>query len=128
MKNVIKKSIIGFIFILFPFIISSCEEDVWFIEGDWKVVEISHHHGECPYYNGDIFTFYLDGELSVRGYQGFYERGYWDLSRNYLYIDFNGDGYEEIKARIRQNDSEYMVLDVVDYSYRSEYTLRMVSY
>ena len=107
---------------------SSCDEDAWLIEGDWKVVEISRYHGECPYNKGDIFTFFYDGELSVRGHHGFYKSGYWDLSKHYLYIDFDGDGYEEIKARIRQNDSEYMVLDLVDYSYMSEYTLRMVSY
>ena len=110
------------------FTFSSCEEDYWFIDGEWRIVEISTYKGECPYYYGDIMIFYPDGEFYVQGDYGFYENGYWDVKGHYLYVDFNGDGYEEIKARIRQNDSEYMVLDVVDYSYRSEYTLRMVSY
>ncbi|MBO5135233.1 MAG: hypothetical protein J6C15_08810 [Bacteroidaceae bacterium] len=126
MTELRKKGIL--LLLLLTTIFTSCEEDYWFIDGDWRVVEISAYKGECPYYYGDIMTFYPDGEFYVQGNYGFYERGFWDIKGHYLYIDFNGDGYEDIRADVRQGDSDYMVLDVKDYSYHSQYTLRLVRF
>lgn len=128
MKRIFKNSIFPLLLIISTFTFSSCEEDCWFIDGEWRIVEVARYHGECPYYIGDILTFYPDGEFYVRGSHNFHERGYWDVVGHHLYIDFDGDGHDEIRAKIRQGDADYMVLDAEDYSYRSEYTLRMVRY
>lgn len=50
MNELRKKGILLFILLATIFTFTSCEEDYWFIDGDWRIVEISAYRGECPYY------------------------------------------------------------------------------
>ncbi len=110
---------------------ASCEVDVWsdapYIEGQWRIVEVEPYRGVCPYYWDDYMEFRPDGAFYVWG-NGYSDYGYWDYYDRGIRVDFNNDGWDDWVAYVRQLDDGYMVIDVTDYDYKSEYTLRMVRY
>lgn len=111
--------------------LSSCDVDIWsdisVIEGSWRIVEIESYRGQCPYYWNDYVEFRPDGNFSVWG-SGYSDYGYWDYYDGAIRVDFNYDGWDDWVAYVRQLDDAYVVLDVNDYDYNSQYTLRMVRY
>lgn len=131
MKHIAQRFLMLFAALTVAVSLSSCEdEEDWraeqIITGSWRITEISFYGGECPYYEGDRMDFYANGELRVYGAYDFYEEGYWDVHNGHLYIDFNYDGVDDIRADICSLDYGYIRLDVNDYSYNSRYTLRLI--
>ena len=111
------------------FCICSCvsDEDYWASDdllGTWRIAEIEKYNGRCPFHEGDCLRFYSDGGMTIEGYD-LYEEGVWEIYNGTLRMDIDDDGYYEIRARIRQHDSGYFVLDTNDEGY-GNYTLRLV--
>lgn len=128
MKQYVLKLILPIVALL---MLTGCDEDSWrdrqTIVGSWQVVETTKVSGACPYRRGDVFDFCSDGAFYAEGYD-LYEEGLWDTGHNYIYIDFDFDGYDDVRARIRELSPNYMAIDVQDAYYGSRYTLRLVRY
>lgn len=109
---------------------TSCDEDWWDnwepnvnLTGRWEIREISGWN--CPYRTGDTWTFYSNGNFDGDGYGLQPERGYWRTSgRRSISISMNGYN-TDMSVYIRDYDYDYMTLDVTDYTYNTNYTLRL---
>lgn len=108
---------------------TSCDEDWWDnwdarvdLPGQWEIREVSGWSG-CPYQRGDVWTFYRNGSFYGDGYGGLHESGYWQIYGRT--INFMFDGNTSMRAYIRNFDHDYMTLDVTDYTYNVNYTLRL---
>lgn len=122
-----------FILFLTALALSSCEsDDDWMmresISGIWRLVEVEDYSGNSPYRPNDRLNFRYDGVFESRGSQGFEEYGYWDVGRDVITIDFDGDGRSDLVAQVLHLEDSYMVLDVTDYGYECNYRLRMLRY
>lgn len=119
---------------------SSCEEDFWWgdygdeewaaqqLVGSWRIVEASPWGtGDvCPYEYGDVMSFQPDGIMHGYGFD-LNETAYWSVRGRYIYLEFGSGRYDYLKAYISQMDSNYLVLDVTDYSYGgARYRLRLI--
>lgn len=112
------------------FTLSACDEEDWWaidtINGSWRVVSTDGYYMP-PYQNGDIFYFSPSGDFEARGAGGLNEYGYWEVQSRRILITFDHSG-SQLSAYIRQLDDQYMELDVTDYDYNQNYTLRLVRY
>lgn len=119
--------------LLSAFAVSACDSDFWWsmstIEGRWRIVEVTPYRGTCPFDWDDCLEFQPDGDFYV-WYSGAYdsEYGQWGYGDEAVRIDFNGDGWDDLVAYVRQFEDGYMVLDVDDYDFSSQYTLRLLRY
>ena len=59
------------------------------------------------------------------GSNNFYETGCWDVSRDVIQIDFDGDERTDFLATIRSFTSNHLCIDVNDLYYGSRYTLTL---
>ncbi len=132
MNRLLKQTKIGIILLIATLGLSSCGDEDWWIEDHiadmWRVVEVTPYSGEVPYRPNDRMEFQPDGRFYASGYGGFEEYGYWGVEDRSIHIDFDGDGRSDLIGRIMRYDRDYMALDVLDYSYGSEYALRLVRY
>lgn len=132
MKKLLQRTYIFVIVLVSTFAMTACDTDDWWtretVSGTWRIVEATPYSGECPYRYKDYMEFLYEGTFYAYGDFGLDESGYWDVSRDIITIDFDGDGRSDIAAQIVQLDDYYMVLDVTDYSFNSDYTLRLVRY
>ena len=83
----------------------------------------------CPYRQGDYWTFYYNGNFAADGYGDLRERGYWQMSGRTIEFAFPPhDNYVSMSAYVSTYDNDYMTLRVNDYDNNANYTLRMVRY
>ena len=139
MKTLFTKTTLLFVILMSSFSFTSCTEDWWYGDGDdlwitdnligaWRIVEAHEAHpGDCPYMRDDIMEFFHNGTMRTIGFD-LNERGYWQVRKGKIEIDFNGDYRTDLYAYIEQMDEGYMVLDVRDYinGYVARYNLRLV--
>lgn len=112
------------------FVFTGCDEDWWNdwepnadLTGRWEIREVSGWNS--IYHAGDVWTFYSNGDFDADGYGLLKERGYWRISgRRSISISINGYN-TDMSAYIRNYDYDYMTLDVNDYAYNTQYTLRL---
>lgn len=110
---------------------TSCVEDndYWMADnfiGTWKVVEIGGDYYNCPYQEGDRFEFNENGTLYTYGRGGFSEYGDWHVGNGYLYIDFDGDRFADVRADVSTMDYDYISLRIDDRTYNTYYSLRLI--
>lgn len=127
MKKIFSRLLAPLLTLVALFTFTGCDEEEWneiFIEGTWRVVEVSDFSA-TDYRPNDYITFNANGDFIAEGEPDLYERGYWELHGSAVYISF---GYEdpEIKAIVRSINEDYLVLDVTDYEFGTYYTLRLV--
>lgn len=115
---------------------SSCEVyidefDDWSrygIIGDWRVVSV--YPDDCPYQPGDLWEICSNGRFYASGYGNLDESGEWIISNRRLLIAFDGQGTHygeaDLSARFVYFDDNAMELDINDYLYNRQYTVRLV--
>lgn len=104
-------------------------DDLWTSDnfiGTWKVVEVGGDYYNCPYEEGDRFEFNGDGTLYTYGRGNFSEYGEWYVRNGYLYIDFDGDRFADVRADIPTMDYDYISLRIDDRTYNTYYSLRLI--
>lgn len=109
---------------------TSCDEDWWNnwepnvnLTGCWEIREVSGWNSH--YRAGDTWKFYSNGNFAADGYDLQPERWYWRTSgRRSISISMNGYN-TDMSVYIRNYDYDYMTLDVTDYTYNTNYTLRL---
>lgn len=139
MKTLFTKTALLFAVLMSSLSFTSCTEDWWYGNGDdlwitdnligaWRIVEVHEAHpGDCPYMRDDVMEFFHNGTMRTTGFD-LNERGYWQVRKGEIEIDFNGDHRADLYAYIEQMDEGYMVLDIRDYAngYVARYNLRLV--
>lgn len=108
------------------FALTSCEPDPYWwddahIEGSWRIVEVN---GYSNYKKDDHWIFSYNGDFYTSGYNLPSENGYWERRGRTINISFQT--YSEMEVYIDSYDNDYMVLYVRDYSFKQEYTLRLI--
>lgn len=130
MKSIITKALFSLCAFFTLCSLSSCEDDDWMtradLSGTWYIAYvIPRDYGRCPYQPGDRFDFDYDGRFTACGSNNFYETGWWDVSRDVIQIDFDGDGRTDFMAAIRSFNRNHLSIDVTDDYYNSRYTLNL---
>lgn len=131
-KKISKQLAVWLIAIVGIFSLTGCDDDWWNgwngysdVTGQWKIVEVSGWI-DCPYRQGDYWTFYSNGNFDTDGYGNLHERGYWRMSGRTIEFSFPPNNYTAMSAYVSTYDrSGYMTLRVNDYDNNTSYTLRL---